>query len=163
MRVGETKRHAFAHPRWLGSIGARPARVRRGGNGPGLAGGGRGEGRAAHTRLHVGDDVPFERDLDLVLLHGPATDRREPPEAALALGHDPAPAVDDRAPIRRGELLVLFGGATALGPALQSVGVSAYYYLLNAAPYVLTLSLLIWSSSPRHTLVGAPSELSISR
>jgi ABC-type uncharacterized transport system permease subunit len=58
---------------------------------------------------------------------------------------------------------LLFGGATALGPALQSVGIATHYYLLNAAPYVLTLVLLVWSSSPRHALVGAPSELSISR
>jgi simple sugar transport system permease protein len=58
---------------------------------------------------------------------------------------------------------LLFGGATALGPALQSVGITANYYLLNAAPYVLTLVLLIVSSSPRHTLAGAPRELSLSR
>ncbi len=31
---------------------------------------------------------------------------------------------------------LLFGGAAALGPALQSVGVSQGYYLFNAAPYV---------------------------
>jgi general nucleoside transport system permease protein len=58
---------------------------------------------------------------------------------------------------------LLFGGATALGPALQSVGITTHYYLLNAAPYVLTLVLLVGSSSTRHALVGAPSELSISR
>jgi simple sugar transport system permease protein len=58
---------------------------------------------------------------------------------------------------------LLFGGATALGPALQSVGIATHYYLLNAAPYVLTLVLLVWSSSTRHALAGAPSELSISR
>ncbi len=58
---------------------------------------------------------------------------------------------------------LLFGGATALGPALQSVGMTANYYLFNAAPYVLTLLLLVLSSSPRHTLAGAPRELSISR
>ena len=58
---------------------------------------------------------------------------------------------------------LLFGGATALGPALQSIGITTHYYLLNAAPYVLTLVLLVWSSSTRHTLVGAPSELRISR
>jgi simple sugar transport system permease protein len=58
---------------------------------------------------------------------------------------------------------LLFGGATALGPALQSVGITGQYYLLNAAPYVLTLILLILSSSPRQVLVGAPSELTISR
>ena len=37
------------------------------------------------------------------------------------------------------------------------------YYLFNAAPYVLTLVLLICSSSRSRTLAGAPSELSISR
>ena len=58
---------------------------------------------------------------------------------------------------------LLFGGATALGPALQSIGITANYYLFNAAPYVLTLVLLVLSSSPRHTLAGAPRELSISR
>ena len=66
-------------------------------------------------------------------------------------------------PVRCFWVSLLFGGATALGPALQSVGITTHYYLLNAAPYVLTLALLIWSSSTRHTLVGAPSELSISR
>ena len=50
-----------------------------------------------------------------------------------------------------------------LGPALQSVGITTHYYLLNATPYGLTLILLIWSSSTRHALAGAPSELSISR
>ena len=29
---------------------------------------------------------------------------------------------------------LLFGGAQALGPAFQSVGINAYYYLFNAAP-----------------------------
>ncbi|HUN93370.1 MAG TPA: ABC transporter permease, partial [Burkholderiaceae bacterium] len=37
---------------------------------------------------------------------------------------------------------LLFGGAGALGPALQSVGYSHGYYLFNAAPYVLTLAIL---------------------
>lgn len=58
---------------------------------------------------------------------------------------------------------LLFGGATALGPALQSVGIAGHYYLINAAPYALTLGLLVASSSPRRTLAGAPSELSISK
>jgi simple sugar transport system permease protein len=58
---------------------------------------------------------------------------------------------------------LLFGAATALGPALQSVGITANYYLYGAAPYVLTLALLVWSSSPKRTLAGAPSELTISR
>ena len=58
---------------------------------------------------------------------------------------------------------LLFGGAAALGPALQSVGLSQGYYLFNAAPYVLTLMILTWSSSTRHRLIGAPSELTINK
>lgn len=58
---------------------------------------------------------------------------------------------------------LLFGGAGALGPALQSVGVSQGYYLFYAAPYVLTLVLLIATSSPDRALAGAPGELSLSK
>ena len=58
---------------------------------------------------------------------------------------------------------LLFGGAGALGPALQSVGVSEGYYLFYAAPYVLTLGLLIATSSPGRALTGAPGELSITK
>ena len=58
---------------------------------------------------------------------------------------------------------LLFGGAGALGPALQSVGVSHGYYLFNAAPYVLTLLIMIVTCSPKRTLIGAPGELSITR
>jgi ABC-type uncharacterized transport system permease subunit len=58
---------------------------------------------------------------------------------------------------------LLFGGASSIGPALQSVGVTSGYYLFNAAPYVLTLVLLIYSSSPRQALEGAPSELRLAR
>jgi ABC-type uncharacterized transport system permease subunit len=58
---------------------------------------------------------------------------------------------------------LLFGGASALGPALQTVGVTSGYYLYSAAPYVLTLALLVYTSSTRHALAGAPSELSIAR
>lgn len=58
---------------------------------------------------------------------------------------------------------LLFGGATALGPALQTVGITSNYYLYGAAPYFLTLGLLIYSSSTRHRLAGAPGEVSISR
>ncbi len=58
---------------------------------------------------------------------------------------------------------LLFGGAGALGPALQSVGVSEGYYLFYAAPYVLTLGLLIATSSPTRALTGAPGELSITK
>lgn len=58
---------------------------------------------------------------------------------------------------------LLFGGAGALGPALQSVGVSQGYYLFFAAPYVLTLGLLIATSSPQRAMQGAPGELSITK
>ncbi|MGF1657915.1 MAG: ABC transporter permease [Rubrimonas sp.] len=58
---------------------------------------------------------------------------------------------------------LLFGGAGALGPALQSVGVTGGYYLFNAAPYVLTLGLLIASSSPSRALAGAPAALGFNR
>jgi simple sugar transport system permease protein len=58
---------------------------------------------------------------------------------------------------------LLFGGAGSLGSALQSVGVSSGYYLFNAAPYVLTLAIMIATCSPRRTLAGAPGELSIVR
>jgi ABC-type uncharacterized transport system permease subunit len=58
---------------------------------------------------------------------------------------------------------LLFGGASALGPALQAVGYSNDYYLFGAAPYILTLVLLIRSSSTKHRLLGAPSELTISK
>jgi simple sugar transport system permease protein len=58
---------------------------------------------------------------------------------------------------------LLFGAASALGPALQSVGVSGGYHLFNAAPYVLTLAVMIVSGSPRRALSGAPGELAVTR
>tara|TARA_R110002020_G_scaffold6361_12_gene26896 strand:+ start:1839 stop:2765 length:927 start_codon:yes stop_codon:yes gene_type:complete len=58
---------------------------------------------------------------------------------------------------------LLFGAAGALGPALQSVGVSSGYYLSYAAPYVLTLILLIATSSTTRAVRGAPGELSITK
>lgn len=58
---------------------------------------------------------------------------------------------------------LLFGGAGALGPALQSVGISEGYYLYYAAPYVLTLGVLIATSSPNRATAGAPGELSITK
>ncbi|QIA25003.1 ABC transporter permease [Mesorhizobium sp. AA22] len=58
---------------------------------------------------------------------------------------------------------LLFGGAGALGPALQSVGVTQGYYLFYAAPYILTLVIMIASSSPSRSLTGAPGELSITK
>jgi len=54
---------------------------------------------------------------------------------------------------------LLFGGAQALGPALQSVGIKQGYYLFNAAPYVLTLLIMIVTCSPKRTLAGVPGAL----
>ena len=58
---------------------------------------------------------------------------------------------------------LLFGAAGALGPALQSVGITQGYYFFNAAPYVLTLLIMIASTSPKRSLKGAPGELSITK
>jgi ABC-type uncharacterized transport system permease subunit len=58
---------------------------------------------------------------------------------------------------------LLFGGAGALGPALQSVGMGWGYHLFNAMPYALTLLILIWTCSPKRALQGAPMELGVSR
>ena len=66
-------------------------------------------------------------------------------------------------PMRCFYAALLFGGAGAVGPALQSVGITSGYYLFNAAPYVVTLGIMIATCSPRRTLAGAPGELSINR
>ncbi|MGB0662022.1 MAG: ABC transporter permease [Mangrovicoccus sp.] len=58
---------------------------------------------------------------------------------------------------------LLFGAAGALGPALQTVGFTSGYYLFFAAPYVLTLALLILTSTPGKALESAPGELSITK
>jgi simple sugar transport system permease protein len=58
---------------------------------------------------------------------------------------------------------LLFGGAGAIGPALQSVGVSQGYYLFSAVPYVLTLAILVMSCRPGSVAVGSPGELSSTR
>lgn len=57
---------------------------------------------------------------------------------------------------------LLFGGAQSLGPALQSIGVTQGYYLFNAAPYVLTLLIMILTCSPKRTVSGAPGALGAS-
>ena len=58
---------------------------------------------------------------------------------------------------------LLFGAAGALGPALQSAGISQGYHFFNAAPHILTLAIMIASSSPKRSLKGAPGELSITK
>ncbi|HEY2754630.1 MAG TPA: ABC transporter permease [Pseudolabrys sp.] len=58
---------------------------------------------------------------------------------------------------------LLFGGAAALGPALQSIGITQGYQLFNASPYILTLIIMIITCSPKRTLIGAPAELTITK
>jgi simple sugar transport system permease protein len=58
---------------------------------------------------------------------------------------------------------LLWGGAAALGPALQSVGITYGYYIFNAIPYIMTLAVMIVTCSPRRNLVGAPHELTVTR
>jgi ABC-type uncharacterized transport system permease subunit len=54
---------------------------------------------------------------------------------------------------------LLFGGAKALGPAMQSVGISKGHYLFDAAPYVITLLIMVITCSASRSLAGAPGEL----
>jgi ABC-type uncharacterized transport system permease subunit len=54
---------------------------------------------------------------------------------------------------------LLFGGAGAVGPALQSIGISAGYHLFSAVPYVLTLAMLVASCRPGSVAQGSPTEL----
>lgn len=58
---------------------------------------------------------------------------------------------------------LLFGGAGALGPALQSIGVTSGYYLFYAAPYALTLAIMIATSSPSRPVPGMPGALSLTK
>ena len=58
---------------------------------------------------------------------------------------------------------VIFGAAGALGPSLQTVGVTKGYYLFYAAPYVVTLLILAITVRPGRALRGMPGELSIGR
>ena len=58
---------------------------------------------------------------------------------------------------------LIFGAAGALGASLQTVGVTWGYYLFYAAPYVVTLIVLIATVAPGRALRGMPGELSISK
>lgn len=66
-------------------------------------------------------------------------------------------------PVRCFYAALLFGGAGALGPALQSAGITQGYYLFSAAPYALTLAIMIFTCSPKRALTGAPAELGVVR
>ncbi len=60
---------------------------------------------------------------------------------------------------------LLFGGVGSLGVALQGQNLSSasFAYLWNAAPYILTLGIMILTSSRARALAGAPAELSLAR
>jgi len=66
-------------------------------------------------------------------------------------------------PLRCVGAALLFGGAGALGPALQSVGIGWGYHLFNTVPYVLTLVILYASCKPGTAAAGSPGELSSTR
>ncbi|MBC7611176.1 MAG: ABC transporter permease [Polaromonas sp.] len=66
-------------------------------------------------------------------------------------------------PLRCIGAAALFGGAGAIGPALQSVGISWGYHLFNTVPYVLTLLILVLTCRPGSVAQGSPGELSSNR
>lgn len=66
-------------------------------------------------------------------------------------------------PLRCVGAALLFGGAGAIGPALQSIGVSWGYHLFNTVPYVLTLLILVVTCRPGSVARGSPGELSSTR
>jgi simple sugar transport system permease protein len=66
-------------------------------------------------------------------------------------------------PLRCIGAAALFGGAGAIGPALQSVGISWGYHLFNTVPYVLTLLILVVTCRPGSVAQGSPGELSSTR
>lgn len=63
-------------------------------------------------------------------------------------------------PLRCVGAALLFGGAGAIGPALQAVGIGWGYHLFNIVPYVLTLAILVLSCRPGRLAAGAPGEFS---
>jgi ABC-type uncharacterized transport system permease subunit len=66
-------------------------------------------------------------------------------------------------PLRCIGAAALFGGAGAIGPALQSIGVGWGYHLFNTVPYALTLVILVFTCKPGAVVPGSPGELSSSR
>ena len=66
-------------------------------------------------------------------------------------------------PLRCIAAALLFGAAGAIGPSLQSIGVTQGYYFFNAAPYILTLGIMIATSSAKRSARDMPGELSMAR
>jgi simple sugar transport system permease protein len=66
-------------------------------------------------------------------------------------------------PLRCVAAALLFGATGAVGPALQSVGITQGYYFFNAAPYILTLFIMIASAGSKKAMRDVPGELSITK
>jgi simple sugar transport system permease protein len=66
-------------------------------------------------------------------------------------------------PLRCVIAALLFGAAGAIGPSLQSVGITQGYYFFNAAPYILTLFIMIATSSATRSSRDMPGELSMAK
>jgi len=66
-------------------------------------------------------------------------------------------------PVRCVLAALLFGAAGAIGPALQSVGITQGYYFFNAAPYILTLIIMTISAGSKRAMRDVPGELSITK
>ena len=66
-------------------------------------------------------------------------------------------------PVRCVYAALLFGAAGALGPSLQSIGISQGYYFFNAAPYILTLFIMIASARSKSAARDVPGELSLAK
>jgi len=66
-------------------------------------------------------------------------------------------------PLRCIAAALLFGAAGAIGPSLQSVGITQGYYFFNAAPYILTLFIMIASAGSKRAARDVPGELSITK
>jgi general nucleoside transport system permease protein len=64
-------------------------------------------------------------------------------------------------PLRCVLAALLFGAAGALGPSLQAVGITWGYHFFNAAPYILTLGIMVASARSKSAAQEAPRELSI--
>jgi len=66
-------------------------------------------------------------------------------------------------PVRCVLAALLFGAAGAIGPSLQSIGVTQGYYFYNAAPYILTLAIMIATSSATRQAKDMPGEFAAAK
>jgi ABC-type uncharacterized transport system permease subunit len=66
-------------------------------------------------------------------------------------------------PVRCFVAALLFGATGAIGPALQSINITQGYYFFNAAPYILTLLVMVSSGRARNALRSMPGELSVAK